>query len=155
MQKQIILHYFAYSFVEVNEFDSLILKTLFPSSYLTINPIMQNHYCLDAPVVLSEVILITILVHVLALQGHVSAGRLIREGHVRASRLRCAVFSVSAPWFTPPADVIVTVMTVLTLPPAPLSLLFPLSFRLCISFAHVSALCPLLLLGLIQHLTLE
>lgn len=52
--------------------------------------------------------------------------------HVRASQLCYEVFSVSAPWFTLPADLIVTVMTVLTLPPASLSR----SFRLSVSFSY-------------------
>lgn len=46
------------------------------------------------------------------------------EGHVTASQLCSEVFSASAPWFTPPADLIDAVMTVLTLPPASLSLSF-------------------------------
>lgn len=68
------------------------------------------------------------LVRVLVWRGH--------EGRVRASQLCSEVFSVSARWFTPPTDLIVTVMTVLTLPPASLSPSFSLSFRLSVSFSY-------------------
>lgn len=94
---------------------------------------------------LPVLLITTLLVSVLVSQGHVSTESqqrewLTRESHVRASQLCSEVFSVSAPWFTPPADPIVTVMTVLTLPPASLSLSFSLSFRLFISFSYFMCL---------------
>lgn len=65
---------------------------------------------------------------------------LTHEGHVRASQPCSEVFSVSALWFTPPADLIVTVMAVLTLPPALLSLSFSLLFCVSMSFAFLMCL---------------
>lgn len=76
------------------------------------------------------------------LQGHVST-----LAHGGACQSLLAVFRVSAPWFTPPADPITALMMVLTLPPA--SRLFPL-----VSPSLPLTLCPLTLHSqrLIRHL---